>query len=374
MPGLYLHVPFCARRCAYCAFYSTTAGPEQRRRYLPALQAELRARLGELPPGPLRTIYWGGGTPSLLPTEGLADVFRTIRQERGWLPDAEITLEANPDDVTPQWVSAVSRLPVNRVSLGVQTFDDTLLRTLGRRHTARQAEAAVDTLTAAGLTNISIDLMYGLPGQSVTDFEADVTRALSMPISHLSAYALSYEPGTPLTRQLEQGRLRPADDETSRRMYDALISRCTAAGLRHYELSNFARPGREARHNTAYWTGRPYLGCGPGAHSYDGRRRRWNSASLEAYLNAPGRPPFDYEDLTPDMRYNDYVMTALRLPEGIDLDEVERRFGAQRREYALAQARTSIRCGHLHLSGSRMALTRTGLFIADEVMSDLMAV
>lgn len=373
MPGVYLHVPFCARRCAYCAFYSTTAGPDSRRAYLQALKAELRARLPELPAGPLRTIYWGGGTPSQLPLEGIADVLELLRRERGWLPEAEITLEANPDDVSPAWAQALAKLPVNRVSLGVQTFRDDLLRLIGRRHTARQAVEAVHTLHEAGIRNLSIDLMYGLPGQTLEDFDRDIQTALSLPVSHLSAYALSYEPGTLLTRRLEQGLVQPADEETSRRMYERLMERCREKGLRHYEISNFAYPDLEARHNTAYWTGRPYLGCGPGAHSYTGRRRRWNLSDLQAYLAHPGQPPFDFEELTPVSRYNDYVMTALRLPEGMDLEAVARQFGEARRQYALRAARTSLATGHLQLIGQRLSLTREGLFISDEVMSDLMA-
>lgn len=374
MSGVYLHVPFCARRCAYCAFYSTTAGPDSRQAYLLVLQAELHARLGELPPGPLHTIYWGGGTPSQLPLEGISDVFDVVRNERGWLPEAEITLEANPDDVSQQWAEALSRLPVNRVSLGVQTFSDNLLRLIGRRHTARQAIEAVHTLYGAGIRNLSIDLMYGLPGQTLEDFDRDILTALSLPVSHLSAYALSYEPNTRLTRLLELGQLQPTDEETSRRMYERLMDRCHEKGLRHYEISNFAYPGREARHNTAYWTGLPYLGCGPGAHSYSGRRRRWNLSDLASYLDHPGEPPFDFEELTPTSRYNDYVMTALRLPQGMDLEAVGRQFGQERRQYALQAARTSLNSGHLQLTDDRrLSLTREGLFISDEIMSDLMA-
>ena len=374
MPGIYLHVPFCARRCAYCAFYSTTAGPDARRNYLRALQAELRARIPELPSGPLRTIYWGGGTPSQLPLEGIEDVFNVIREERDWLSDAEITLEANPDDVSPAWAADLARLPVNRVSLGVQTFRDDLLRLIGRRHTARQAIEAVGTLRHAGIDNISIDLMYGLPGQTLEDFDRDIQTALNLPVSHLSAYALSYEPGTLLTQQLEHGLLQPADEETSRQMYERLMERCHKKGFRHYEISNFAYPGYEARHNTAYWTGLPYLGCGPGAHSYTGKQRRWNLSDLKAYLDHPGQPPFDFEELTPVSRYNDYVMTALRLPQGIDLEAVTRLFGKDRRQYVLRSARTSLASGHLQLTDRHhLSLTREGLFISDEVMSDLMA-
>lgn len=371
---LYIHVPFCRTRCIYCDFYSTTCGSEVRDAYVQALCRELQARRGELPNTRLATLYLGGGTPSQLAPSELTQIFAAVRAHYDLLPGAEITLEANPDDVTPQWVDAVQALGVNRVSLGVQSFHDALLRTLRRRHTARQATEAVQRLCAGGIGNISIDLMYGLPEQDAACWQRDVWQALQLPVTHLSAYALMVEEGTPLAHMVQAGTLRPADDEATLAAYEHLMDAAAQAGFEHYEISNFCRPGYASRHNSGYWHNVPYLGCGPGAHSYDGLRRSSNLPDVHAYAAAQGDVPHATEELTPAMRFDERVFTALRTSRGLDVEALQRDFGAAWTEQLKREAARHVEGGRLTWCGALLRFTRQGLFVSDDVMSDLMHV
>lgn len=373
--GLYLHVPFCQSRCVYCDFYSTTCGPAERGRYVDALCRELEARADEVPGRRLATVYLGGGTPSQLSPAELERVFSAVGRLFRLAPDAEVTLEANPDDLTPAYVDALRALPVNRVSLGVQTFCDARLRLLYRRHTGREAVEAVERLAAVGFDNLSVDLIYGLPGQTLDEWDDDLVRALALPVCHLSAYALIYEEGTALWRMRQRGEVREADDELSLAMFERLMNRAAAAGFDHYEISNFARPGRQARHNSSYWTSTPYVGCGPGAHSFDGRStRRRNLPDLAAYTALSPRVPMEEEHLTPDEQFNDYILTALRTADGLSLDALGVRFGLGVRAEVERTARRHVEGGRLSLADGRLRLTRRGLFVSDDVMSDFMRV
>ena len=368
--GIYIHVPFCQGRCIYCDFYSTTEGEEWKSRYVDALLAELRMRRDELPLARVHSIYIGGGTPSQLPARALAAILSEVCRLFPVDSDAEVTVEANPDDVTPEWLAALSHTPVNRLSMGVQSFDDALLRLIRRRHTAQQAVCAVEQAALHGISNVSIDLIYGLPTQTMEQWQADVRQALALDVQHLSAYSLSYEEGTPLWRMLEQGRIEEADEELSLRMYEHLIDSTRAAGFTHYEISNFCRPGRHSQHNSAYWHGVPYLGFGPGAHSYDGMRtRRWNLSDLKGYVQAAGSmPPHQSEVLTDDELYDETVMTRLRTSEGLSLDLLT----AAYRAYCMAQAEPHLRAGRLEQAGSTIRLTRQGVFTSNDIISDLM--
>lgn len=368
--GIYIHVPFCQGRCIYCDFYSTTEGEEWKSRYVDALLAELRMRRDELPLARVHSIYIGGGTPSLLPVKALAGILNEVCRLFPVDSDAEVTVEANPDDVTPEWLAALSHTPVNRLSMGVQSFDDALLRLIRRRHTAQQAVCAVEQAARHGISNVSIDLIYGLPTQTMEQWQADVRQALALDVQHLSAYSLSYEEGTPLWRMLEQGRIEEADEELSLRMYEHLIDSTRAAGFTHYEISNFCRPGRHSQHNSAYWHGVPYLGFGPGAHSYDGMRtRRWNLSDLKGYVQAAGSmPPHQSEVLTDDELYDETVMTRLRTSEGLSLDLLT----AAYRAYCMAQAEPHLQAGRLEQAGSTIRLTRQGIFTSNDIISDLM--
>lgn len=368
--GIYIHVPFCQGRCIYCDFYSTTEGEEWKSRYVDALLAELRMRRDELPLARVHSIYIGGGTPSQLPARALAAILNEVCRLYPVDSDAEITVEANPDDVTPEWLAALSHTPVNRLSMGVQSFDDALLRLIRRRHTAQQAVCAVEQAARHGISNVSIDLIYGLPTQTMEQWQADVRQALALDVQHLSAYSLSYEEGTPLWRMLEQGRIEEADEELSLCMYEHLIDATRAAGFTHYEISNFCRPGRHSQHNSAYWHGVPYLGFGPGAHSYDGMRtRRWNLSDLKGYVQAAGSmPPHQSEVLMDDELYDETVMTRLRTSEGLSLDLLT----AAYRAYCMAQAEPHLRAGRLEQAGSTIRLTRQGIFTSNDIISDLM--
>ena len=283
MASLYIHVPFCKTRCAYCDFYSQTH-LIYINVYTKAIICELELRNGYLEGEAIETIYWGGGTPSLLQPDNFELIFSAIHRFYDTSSCSEITLEANPDDITESYLTALRRLPFNRISLGVQSFNDNDLRLLNRRHTAQQACDAVSLCQKAGYSNLSIDLIYGLPGQTPEMWKENVDKALRLNIPHLSAYHLSYEEGTVMYRQLNEKMIEPVSEETSVILFNLLIDKLEAAGYLHYEISNFCKPGYFSRHNTAYWTDRNYLGIGPAAHSYNHHSRQWNIDSLTDYI------------------------------------------------------------------------------------------
>lgn len=333
----------------------------------------MQARRNEVGFMPLSTVYVGGGTPSWLGANGMAKIFSLISENFVLANDAEITVECNPDDVSPAFARALVDLGVNRVSLGVQTFDDRLLRLIGRRHTGAEAQRAVEDLSDAGLHNLSIDMIYGLPDQRLEDWSEDLRRGLSLPIRHLSAYALMYEKGTRLTAMRDAGRFCEVDEDMSLAMFHHLREATRAAGFEHYEISNFALPGFASRHNSAYWDGHAYLGLGPGAHSYDGCAcRRSNDADLNAYLSSPAAPPYHVEYLSTAERQDDFVFTALRTVRGLPLSTLAEKFGLGARTTLLAEAAPHLRAGRLILSGDYLQLTEAGIFVSDDVMSDLM--
>ena len=341
---------------------------------------EIRSHRSEVRGERIETIYLGGGTPSQLTFDQLRQLFIYINKVYPLTPDSsplppEITIEMNPDDVTVEFAAVLHQLPINRVSMGIQTFDDQRLRFLHRRHTSQQAIEAVSILRAAGIRNISIDLMYGFPGETLADWEADISAALALNVEHLSAYCLMIEEGTPLYRMLKQ---HTGDEETERQMYEVLIDRLTTADYEHYEISSFARPGFRSRHNSSYWNGTPYIGLGAAAHSYDIRSRSWNVADIRQYIEGMERCEriFEEEQLDDDTRYNDIVTVALRTREGIDLNALSEKY----RNYCIKNARRYLDDGLLELTSplspvtSHLRLTRRGLFVSDMVMSNLMMV
>ena len=370
MAGLYVHIPFCKSRCVYCAFYSTTTSG-MAEKYVSALCREMDLRTGYCSPE-WQTVYIGGGTPSTLPPDQLQRLFSRINCSHA----TEITIESNPDDVTPAFASLLASLPVNRVSMGAQTFDDSRLRFLRRRHGAADVSRAVDCLRAAGIDNISVDLIYGFPDETLDQWDADITAALSLNVEHLSAYCLSYEEGTPLHRLLTEGKVAESDDELTRCMYYHLIDRLSDAGYEHYEISNFARPGRRSRHNSSYWNSTPYMGIGAAAHSYDITSRQWNVSDLHIYIKEveQGNLPFEREILDLTERYNDTVMLSLRTCDGLDLNEVKSRFGTALHSYLLRQARQYEKSGLLVHEHDRLRLSRNGLYVSDMVITDLLKV
>jgi oxygen-independent coproporphyrinogen-3 oxidase len=322
---------------------------------------------------PIETIYLGGGTPSQLTIPQLHQIFDAIYKYNKVSPDAEVTIEMNPDDVTEVFADGLCWLPVNRVSMGAQTFDDGRLRFLHRRHTSRQVAEAVNRLRDNGIRNISIDLMYGFPGETLDDWSRDIEAALSLNAEHLSAYCLMIEEGTELWRKVESGKWKENNEDTERSMYELLIDRLEAADYEHYEISNFARPGFRSRHNSAYWNDTPYIGLGAAAHSYDVHTRSWNIADIRQYIEGieSGKRLFDAEAIEGDTRYNDRLTVALRTREGIDLTTLSDRH----RDYCLKNARRFLNDGLLHITPSNhLALTRHGLFVSDMIISELMLV
>lgn len=374
MIGIYIHIPFCRSRCIYCGFYSTTS-LELRQRYVETVVKEIGIRSQETG---VRSIYLGGGTPSQLTIPQLQQIFDAIYIYNKVEKDAEVTIEVNPDDVTETFAEGLATLPVNRVSMGAQTFDDVRLKFLHRRHTSSQVRKAVSLLRSAGISNISVDLMYGFPNETISDWEGDIDAAIALDVEHLSAYCLTIEEETELWRWLSQKKGNPSceilpDEELERAMYEMLIEKSEAAGFEHYEISNFAKPGFYSRHNSSYWDGTPYLGIGAAAHSYDGNTRSWNIADIHQYIEGmeDGKRIFESETLDADTRYNDMVTVALRTRDGLDL----KRLSEDYRDYCLRNAQRFLDDGQLQVTQAQtLTLTRKGLFVSDMIMSELMKV
>jgi len=372
MASLYLHIPFCKSRCIYCDFYSGT-DTSQRASYVQALCDELKLRSTYLPTRVLDSIYFGGGTPSLLQKEDFERLFEEINAHFTLLPSTEITLECNPDDLTPSYVAQLQALPFNRISIGIQSFDDAELCFLNRRHTAQQAQDAVALCQASGFDNISIDLMYGLPNQTLETWRKTLAVAMSLGVQHLSAYSLMYEEGSPLSRLLNAHKITELDEATSVTLFEQLIDTVALHGFEQYEISNFCLPSFYSRHNSSYWHGVPYLGVGAAAHSFDGVSRQWNVANTVRYMAgvAAGQLEVEREELTTDERYNEFVFTALRTRSGINLSDLEHQFGNARLAYCLRMAQPYLDGGQLELRTGQLALTRAGIFVSDGIMSDL---
>lgn len=373
MAGIYLHIPFCKRRCIYCDFFSTTQS-ERKAEYVRALCRELEMRKEYLDKEPIETIYLGGGTPSQLEKKDFEDIFSYIYKAYPVTSDAEITLEANPDDLTPEYIAMLRTLPFNRLSMGIQTFQEPILKLLQRRHTARQAIEAFQECRKAGFQNISIDLMYGLPGETSASWEQDLAQALSLHPEHISAYHLIYEEGTALWKLREQHKVEEADEDLSVSLFSALIDRLTTAGYDHYEISNFCLPGFHSRHNSSYWTEKKYLGCGPSAHSYDGISRQWNIASLDKYIAGitNDSPVFEIEELDLYTRYNDFIITSIRTEWGMPLSRLQNEFGEKLYNYCFRMANPHLKQGTLEIKENTLKLTRKGIFISDGIMSDML--
>ena len=364
MAGIYIHIPFCKQRCSYCDFFSSTE-VSRKEKYVDLLCEELIER-GKYLQEPVETIYFGGGTPTLLSSADFEKVFQTLFRIFGEDKNREITLEANPDDLIPEYFNSIKHLPFNRFSLGVQSFDDRELKMLNRRHNSQSAIRAIQLLQQTGNSNISIDLMYGLPGQTMEIWNNTLSVAIDLKVQHISAYHLTYEEGTSLHKQLKYGNFTPIDEEISNRLFELLIDRLTSAGFEHYEISNFARPGFHSRHNSSYWNGTFYLGIGASAHSYNGFSRQWNNKSLD--YRSLG---YEIETINEKTAYNDFVITRLRTMKGMNLNKLSSLFGESRKAYCLKQSQKYIAKGLLLNEDSFLKLTRKGIFISDSIMCDL---
>ncbi len=370
MPGLYLHIPFCRKACTYCDFHFSTSARD-RGTVLDAMEKELIQRAPEIGDAPVDTVYFGGGTPSLIGPERIAAFLRLAGDLLRVRNDAEVTLEANPDDVTADRLAEWKAAGITRLSLGTQSFRAERLAWMGRAHDADQALRSIALIAQAGLASWTIDLIYGLPGMALDEWDEQITIALQHGMPHLSAYALTVEPRTALARRVAQGAVVPADDEAVSAQFDHLMGRMQDAGLFHYEVSNFGREGHFSRHNSSYWEGVPYLGIGPAAHSFNGTKRRWNVANNARYAEAvEKRLPFSEEEmLTPVQRTNEMLLTGLRTRRGVALDAlpVDIRPRNEQRIVHYGQQ------GLAELREGRLVLTARGLHFADRIAMELFA-
>jgi len=375
MAGLYIHIPFCSKRCTYCDFYTEVA-PDLIPILVNYIVKELNIRKDYLKNETISTIYFGGGTPSILSKEQFSQILTSIFSIYTVEENAEITFEANPDDLTVDFFNSIKQLPFNRISIGIQSFDDEDLKRINRRHTSNQAITAVKNAQNAGFDNISIDLIYGLPLQTIGDWEKQLDIALSLNIQHVSAYGLTYEEGTALWKQREKGLVKPIIDETMNEMYLLLVKKMKEKGFEAYEISNFALDGFRSKHNSSYWKQNSYLGIGPSAHSYDLVSRQWNVASIKAYISAleNNTPYFEKEELTLYDRYNDYVLVSLRTSDGLDFDFLSSEFGQNLATYFLDNIRIYIENNSVIHCDGKYSLSPQGIMISNQILIQLIKV
>ncbi|AUD00485.1 radical SAM family heme chaperone HemW [Spirosoma pollinicola] len=368
---LYLHIPFCKQACHYCDFhFSTSMG--QKSVLIDSLCVEISRQSEYLPGRELDTIYFGGGTPSLLTESELAQIFSTIHAHFTISATAEITLEANPDDLSREKLQLLRRY-VNRLSIGIQTFDEPTLRWMNRAHTATEAEACVQLAREAGFENMSVDLIYGIPNRNKSLWQLDLQKILALGVPHLSAYALTIEPDTAFGRWQKKGKLPPADEALAADQFEELAKVLTDAGYEHYEISNFAKPDQYARHNSAYWQRRSYLGVGPSAHSYNGYSRQYNIANNSLYIASirRGELPATVEVLSMADQVNEYLLTGLRTKWGCSLAELDTLLSG---DFSKKQARdldAMYATGWLSRNGDQLLLTQSGKLFADRVAATL---
>ena len=375
MAGIYIHIPFCKQRCTYCDFYTEVA-PQFIPTFINSVVKELHIRKEYLSDAPIDTIYFGGGTPSILNFDQFKAIFDVIYKLFTIADHPEITFEANPDDLTLEFLTSMQALPFNRLSLGIQSFDDMDLKRINRRHTSMQAVKAVKDAQAAGFDNISIDLIYGLPFQTTTSWERQLDMALKLNIQHLSAYGLTYEEGTVLWKQREKGEIESVDEVEMNRMYLLLLDKVKEKGFEAYEISNFALPGFRSRHNSSYWKQEPYLGVGPSAHSYDLISRQWNVSSIKEYIKAidTNSGLFEREILSLYDRYNDFVMVSLRTSDGLDFEYMRKEFGSELAEYCLINIKSFMDSEKVYNSDGKLRLSTKGIQISNLILIQLMKV
>lgn len=367
MAGIYFHIPFCKRICAYCDFFRS-ADLSRLDETVRAMHRELEEQRNYLHDRRIRTLYFGGGTPSLCTPEILHGLIVRATALYDCSQVTETTVEANPDDLTPTYLDGLRHAGVNRLSVGIQSFDDACLKWMNRRHTAAEAEQAVRMARKAGFGNITVDLIFGVPGFGADVLRRSLDRTLALGVQHISAYHLTIEPDTTLGRRLQRGELRPVEEEISEAEFRTVHQTLIEAGFEHYEVSNYALPGFRARHNAAYWSGEEYLGIGPGAHSFNGRERHWSAGSIAKYLAGA---PYESETLSETDRFNEYVMTSLRTAEGIDTAFAGERFGAARLSKLLAEAARFLSGGELRVAEGRLAIPPERFLVSDEVIAAL---
>ena len=375
MAGIYIHIPFCKKRCTYCDFYTEVA-PKLIPTLVDSIVKELYIRKDYLQNEPIHTIYFGGGTPSILSKAQFLKIFETIYSIYSVNKDAEITFEANPDDLTMEFLNSIRTLAFNRISIGIQSFDDEDLKMINRRHSAKQAIDAVKNSQNVGFNNISIDLIYGLPFQTLEKWEKQLNTALNLQIQHVSAYGLTYEEGTELWKQRENGKVKSVDDETMNEMYLLLVNKLKQKGFEAYEISNFALRGFRSKHNSSYWNQDTYIGFGPSSHSFDLTSRQWNISNIKEYIRALELNEifWEREVLTLNESYNDFIMVSLRKVEGFELSFIEEKFGSELAKYCIRNLRPFIDSNKVNFSNGNVSLTSDGIMISNQILIQLMKV
>lgn len=371
MSGIYIHIPFCKQACHYCDFhFSTSMG--KKTAMVAALKKELQMRKDEFKDDIVETIYFGGGTPSVLESNEINELISTVYNNYKISVHPEITLEANPDDLSKEKIEQLAQAPINRLSIGIQSFFDEDLKLMNRAHSAKEAIESL-SLTVPHFDNISIDLIYAIPGMSKARWKQNIEKALSFGIPHISSYALTVEPKTALASFIQKGIVPPVEDEVAQEHFTILLDEMEKVGFESYEISNFGKPGYFSKNNTAYWQQKKYIGIGPSAHSFDGKRRGWNINNNPKYIKSleSDELPMEIEVLSKKDRYNEYVMTSLRTVWGVSLEKVSSDFGAQYLEYLEKQAAKFLDEHLLYIHGDKLLATKKGRFLADGISADL---
>jgi oxygen-independent coproporphyrinogen-3 oxidase len=371
MAGIYIHIPFCKQACHYCDFHFST-NLRKKQDMVSALQKELLLRKDELKNEEVQTIYFGGGTPSVLEIGEINEIIKTVDENYRVIKHPEITLEANPDDLSIKKIKELSDSPINRLSIGVQSFFDQDLKLMNRAHDAKEADLCLNEAKKY-FDNISIDLIYGIPGMTNARWEENINKALSYELPHISSYALTVEPKTALKAFIDKGIIPNVDDEVAEEQFNILCTLLEKEGFINYEISNFGKEGYFSKNNTAYWKGKKYIGIGPSAHSYDGTKRAWNINNNSKYIRSIKENilPLEEEVLSKTDLYNEYVMTALRTIWGVSLDKIRNEFGTNYYEYLLDQSDKYIKEKLLVTEGDKLSVTKKGKFLCDGIASDL---
>jgi oxygen-independent coproporphyrinogen-3 oxidase len=377
LAGFYIHIPFCRKLCYYCDFHFSVS-LKNKERLLKSLISEIQQRNIEFKDIVFDTIYFGGGTPSILTIEEVSMVLSTINKYYSIVPDPEVTFESNPDDLSVDYLSGLKAYSsINRLSIGVQSFNDKDLKLMNRRHTAMEAIESIERTKAAGFDNINIDLIYGIPGMSLNTWVSNLEKFKNFGAGHLSAYHLTIEPRTVFSQFQKKGKLVPITEEKSLRQFEILMRFADENGYDHYEISNFAKDGFYSKHNLTYWTGAPYIGVGPSAHSFNGKERRWNVSNNTRYcdsvLNGSG-DYFEKEIIDPQTSFNDYMLTSLRTKWGVSKKLISDNYGEEIYQSFLVSSQKFVLDGTLIEKDGFLILAKKGIFIADYVISELMIV
>ncbi|MFI3330269.1 MAG: radical SAM family heme chaperone HemW [Rikenellaceae bacterium] len=368
MPGIYIHIPFCQNKCSYCDFFSV-ASTTHLRPILQTMKKEMQSQHNFFNSKQISTIYIGGGTPSLLNPRQIEQLFSELSQHWDLTNLTEVTLEANPEDITLEYLREIKQnTPISRLSMGIQSFDDDILKFFSRRHTAQKAEKAYYDAREAGFDNISLDLIYGVPNMSTQQWEYSLEKIMSLSPEHISAYHLSIEPGTKLGVKLKKGEIKPVDETVSQENYNLLCSVMRQNDYNHYEISNFAKSGKQAMHNSAYWSGEPYLGIGPGAHSYNNSTRHWCEQNVKDYIS---KTEYESEKLSEDDKYNEFIMLSLRQKDGVNLALLEKFLGNEKKNQFLLSVKKLVECGLVTHQGQFYYIKEKNWLISDNIMANL---